>query len=170
VTSIVERICTTVNVHTQRIYSTELAPIVTTNGSVVARMTSPAQKVISSNLVSAQTWVTNTHLAGWNWGAGDGVKRWGTNRVAVTSDGYMNFKFLPNTCAVSAGDSAGMVFLNVNGTPKLAGVIYAVDITQALFDGRGVGGASCSGPPVTSGFVCSRIADRLAWIESVLVK
>jgi hypothetical protein len=169
VTSIVERTCTTINVQTQRVYSTELTAMVTTNGSVVTRMTSPAQKVISSNLVSAATWVTNTHMAGWNWGAGAGVKRWGTNQVDSAQNGYIWFQFLPGTCTVSSGDSSGMVFVNDNGTAKLVGVIYAVGwTTWAMFDGRGVNGMSCSGPPVTSGFVSSRIADRIEWIEAVV--
>jgi hypothetical protein len=120
-------------------------------------------------LESGLGWVTNTHLAGWNWGAGDGVKRWGTNRVDSAQNGYIWFQFLPGTCTVSSGDSSGMVFVNDNGTPKLVGVIYAVGFTTwAMFDGRGVNGMSCSGPPVTSGFVCSRIADRIGWIESVV--
>jgi hypothetical protein len=94
----------------------------------------------------------------------------------------------PNECHLSVGDSGGAVFLNDNGTWKLAGINYAVDdlfaaasantqFEAAIFDARGYyeyDGHNYSlitgNAPVPTGFYASRIASELAWIGSVIAE
>jgi hypothetical protein len=138
-------------------------------------------------------------LRGWAWGSPDGRQRWGENDVAsvipfsdhdllyATFDQHVVPGDHPNECHLSAGDSSGGMFINDNGTWKLAGINYAVDdlyyapasnaqFTAAIFDARGYyatdDGANfyqVSGPdPVPTGFYCSRIASEIPWIYSVI--
>lgn len=79
--------------------------------------------------------VSGSVTNGWQWGPGDGVQRWGTNRVAaiVTGGGaqylYATFDHGggPDECTVSVGDSGGGEFVWVDGVWQLAGIHYTVD-------------------------------------------
>ncbi|MFL6584780.1 MAG: hypothetical protein ACJ8KU_09725 [Chthoniobacterales bacterium] len=140
--------------------------------------------------------VVNNQLRGWCWGAGDNVRRWGENVVAqIISYGRGNDLLaatfdqagVPNESHLSGGDSGGAVFLNDNGTWKLAGINYAVDgplytdanrsggFTAALFDARGF--YNCDGPqcgeitgdvPVPTAFYATRISTKLPVIYSII--
>ena len=96
---------------------------------------------------------------GWNWGASDGMERWGRNlvtsvipdddagiwqliRVAFDSPGLLYEAHL------SVGDSGGGLFILENGIWRLAGINYGVDdlrttpdpstaFVAAVFDARG---------------------------------
>ncbi len=97
-------------------------------------------------------------LHGWNWGASDGVQRWGENVVSdIVSLGVDNDTLYatfdadasPNESHLSVGDSGGALFLDDGGVWKLAGIHYDVDgpfyidaagngeFIAALFDTRG---------------------------------
>jgi len=112
----------------------------------------------------------NDTLRGWNWGAGDGIQRWGENDVAdivpygghdllyATFDEDTPTNQHPNESHLSSGDSGGAVFLNDNGVWKLAGINYAVDdlysapspsteFTAAIFDARGFYTSDGNDPP-----------------------
>lgn len=138
---------------------------------------------------------------GWSWGGSDGRERWGENDVAAIinfSSGpddaiYATFDqrttpgTLPNESHLSSGDSSGAVFINDNGTWKVAGINYAVDdlysapeasagFSAAIFDARDyynrtgqttwelVTGAA----PVPTGFYATRVSSKLPWIHSVI--
>lgn len=137
-------------------------------------------------------------LRGWNWGSETYVQRWGENDVAqivpynghdliyATFDQHVLPNDHPNESHLSKGDSGGAVFLNDNGTWKLAGINFSVDelytgpsaatkFLAAIFDERGyytydgsnftqIGGLD----PVPTGFYASRISSELAWIGSVI--
>ncbi len=96
-------------------------------------------------------------LAGWNWGPGDGVQRWGTNVVSdilvLAPDNELircNFDAdgAAEEATLSSGDSGGAAFIEEGGVWKLAGIHYAVDgpffldssgngsFNGALFDSR----------------------------------
>jgi hypothetical protein len=133
-------------------------------------------------------------LRGWNWGAGDGVRRWGENDVVdlVPNIGHdlvyatFNQGVVPNESHLSVGDSGGAIFLNDGGVWKIAGINFAVDdlytapdastiFDAAVFDARGYytyDGANftqITGPnPIPTGFYCSRISSEIAWIYSVI--
>lgn len=101
------------------------------------------------------------NLAGWLWGPGDGVVRWGVNTVSAIVDGGSQGSFVtatfdqgasglgPYECQLSVGDSGGGLFIQESGVWKLAGIHYAVDgpfydaptggsgFDAALFDMRG---------------------------------
>ena len=129
---------------------------------------------------------TGGTLRGWEWGAADGVQRWGQNVVtrASGSDLYAAFDQggTKNEATLSTGDSSGGVFINDNGKWKLAGVSYGVDppvstalggatFNAALFDLRGFyeSGILVSGSkPVPSGFLAVRISSQLAWIRTIV--
>src|SRR5437762_2953945 len=74
---------------------------------------------------------------GWQWGAGDGVERWGTNTVAATPDdgntagGFLQATFDQNgggnECHLSNGDSSGAVFIRDGSVWKLAGINYGLN-------------------------------------------
>ena len=78
-------------------------------------------------------------LAGWQWGAGDHVMRWGTNDVsAIASSGPGTNDLLAakfdagtgnaNEAHLSLGDSGGGVFIkDTDNVWKLAGINYSVD-------------------------------------------
>ena len=104
--------------------------------------------------------ILDNTLRGWNWGSGDGVRRWGENDVAkivpysghdllyATFDEHVSPNDHPNESHLSTGDSGGAIFLNDNGVWKLAGINFAVDdlytapsadtrFNAAIFDARG---------------------------------
>jgi hypothetical protein len=109
----------------------------------------------------AEVLVTNgmiPELRGWEWGPGDGVVRWGTNRVEAITDGGEGVGPLlraafdadggADECHLSPGDSGGGAFVLENGRWELAGIHYSVDgpyrrtldgtnLNAALFDHRG---------------------------------
>jgi hypothetical protein len=76
-------------------------------------------------------------LKGWLWGVQDGVQAWGENDVAGITNGgagagqLLRFSFDrdkgPNEAHLSVGDSGGGLFINDNGTWKLAGINYGTD-------------------------------------------
>ncbi|MGI8433068.1 MAG: hypothetical protein ACR2MW_12355 [Chthoniobacterales bacterium] len=103
--------------------------------------------------------LVNGALAGWNWGAGDGVQRWGTNLVSALASlgpdddfiyGLFDHNGLTEEATLSSGDSGGAAFIEDGGVWKLAGIHYAVDgpfytdangnggFNAALFDARGL--------------------------------
>jgi len=71
-------------------------------------------------------------LKGWNWGAVDGVRRWGTNTIFnfANNNTLMRFNFDnngdPNEAVLSDKDSGGGEFMKVGQQWTLAGVNYAV--------------------------------------------
>ncbi len=140
--------------------------------------------------------VLDDRLRGWMWGAGDHVQRWGRNVVTATlvSDGapFLQADFdspgLPDEAHLSAGDSAGGVFVMEDGLWKLAAINYGVDdlftaadgsggFAAAIFDARGYFAQDDDGNfyqipdqgvNVPTAFYSTRIAARLAWIQSVI--
>ena len=135
-------------------------------------------------------------LRGWQWGPGDGVERWGSNVVAdlpVDSGSgapYVHATFdelgVADEAHLSVGASGGGLFVLEDGLWKLAGINYGVDdlytgadgsghFVAAVFDARGFYGQNADGSyalitgnaPVPTGFVSTRVAARLAWIQSV---
>lgn len=101
------------------------------------------------------------NLAGWRWGPGDGVVRWGVNTVSAIVDAGSQGSLVtatfdqgasglgPYECHLSVGDSGGGLFIQESGVWKLAGIHYAVEgpfydtptggsaFDAALFDRRG---------------------------------
>lgn len=137
----------------------------------------------------------NNRLKGWEWGPGDGVQRWGQNRVSGVFQGgaeigeVLRASFNAggrNEAQLSAGDSGGAVFIKDGKIWKLAGINYAVEgpynltnsgtgFDAAIFDLRGLyvtdGGAGWylfSGKPITGNFYSTRISSHVTWINSVL--
>ena len=140
----------------------------------------------------------NNKLKGWNWGLGDGVQRWGVNRVRWIVDGgatlgeFLYATFVAgggrNHADLSAGDSGGAVFIKDGKLYKLAGINYAVDgpynttnsgtgFYAAVFDRRGLYEETTPGtwtlvPPrggkLPSGFYATRVSSRIEWINGVL--
>ena len=141
--------------------------------------------------------LVNGMLAGWNWGAGDGVERWGENVVSeiytLSPDNdfiYSTFDApgLTEEAHLSSGDSGGAAFIQDGNVWKLAGIHYAVDgpfytdsagdgaFNGALFDTRGLYYSEDGNPPymlitgttpMPSGFYPTRISSKLGWIYSV---
>jgi hypothetical protein len=132
-------------------------------------------------------------LKGWQWGAFDGLMRWGENQVdAVIAVGGSVGDLLraafdagvgPNEAHLSSGDSGGAVFINDGTVWKLAGINYAVDgpyktsptgtpFYGAIFDVCGLYLDTYLLPeedaPVPSHFYATRISTRLDWIQSVI--
>lgn len=131
-------------------------------------------------------------LKGWDWGAGDAVRRWGENTFSgVVPFGanndllFANFDQagLPNECHLSVGDSGGAAFVNDGSAWKLAGIHYSVDgyfytnamgdgeFIAALFDARGYHNQDGDNYPLIEGaaavptaFYSTRISTRLPWI------
>lgn len=137
----------------------------------------------------------NNRLKGWQWGPGDGVQRWGQNRVSGIFQGgaelgeVLRASFnagARNEVTLSAGDSGGAVFIKDGKIWKLAGINYAVEgpynttnsgagFNAAIFDSRGLyvtdGGGGWqlfSGRPTTGNFYVTRISSHVTWINSVL--
>ena len=84
--------------------------------------------------------------AGWEWGASDGLMRWGTNQVTAVEnlDGNavlaaeFNLGVAPTEAHLSVGDSGGGVFLrDLDGIWRLAGVNYSVSGRYSI-DATGV--------------------------------
>ena len=138
----------------------------------------------------------NSELRGWLWGAENHIQRWGENTVAEVfpyQPAWNVFLYATfdqsggtNEAHLSSGDSGGAVFLNDNGTWKLAAINYAVDgplftdssgggqFQGALFDARGfyscnvtcqlIDGAS----RVPTGFYSTAISAQIPAIYSIL--
>ena len=133
---------------------------------------------------------------GWYWGPGDGVERWGSNVVvdlpvdSASGAPYVHATFdnpgVANEGHLSSGDSGGGVFVMEDGLWKLAGINYGVDdlytdadgsggFAAAVFDARGFYTQNDDGTyslitgddPAPTGFYSTRVAARLAWIQSV---
>lgn len=133
---------------------------------------------------------------GWRWGNDTRLRRWGENLVAQIINGgpanqYIYATFEESAAASEAhlagGDSGGAVFIQENGSWKLAGINYAVDgpfypgpsttgkFDAALYDAHGYyvkdgeQFVQITGErPVPSGFYSTRISSKLGWIHSVL--
>jgi len=132
---------------------------------------------------------------GWLWGSGDGVQRWGKNKVSVmaidpTLGEFLQCDFdnpgMADECHLSAGDSGGGVFVLENGLWRLAGINCGVDgpfrvseavpaeFQAALYDCGGLqikdGNTWLSIPNgaqnVASSFYSSRVAASLAWLTA----
>jgi hypothetical protein len=95
--------------------------------------------------------LVNGTQKGWNWGTADFQRSWGTNAVSEIVDFGPSLGDLlvftndtengqANEGAVSGWDSGGPVFVNENGTWKLAGINYGVE-TYSL---DGVNGLSAT--------------------------
>jgi hypothetical protein len=137
----------------------------------------------------------NNRLKGWEWGPGDGVQRWGQNKVSGIFQGgaeigeVLRASFnagARNEVTLSAGDSGGGVFIKDGKIWKLAAINYAVEgpynttnsgagFNAAIFDLRGLyvsdGGAGWhlfSGRPITGNFYATRISSHVNWITNVL--
>jgi hypothetical protein len=137
----------------------------------------------------------NNRLKGWEWGPGDGVQRWGQNKISGIFQGgseigqVLRASFNAggrNEAHLSAGDSGGAVFIKDGKTWKLAGINYAVEgpynttnsgagFNAAIFDLRGLyvtdGGSGWhlfSGKPITGNFYATRISSHVSWINDVL--
>jgi hypothetical protein len=137
----------------------------------------------------------NNRLKGWQWGPGDGVQRWGQNKVSGIFQGGADIGEVlrasfnaggRNEATLSSGDSGGAVFIKDGKIWKLAGINYAVEgpynltnsgvgFEAAIFDLRGLyvtdGGGGWqlfSGKPITGNFYATRISSHVSWINSVL--
>lgn len=129
----------------------------------------------------------NGELKGWQWGAADGVMRWGENSVTAHGGGLIRFAFDsgggPNEAHLSSGDSGGAVFLQDDGEWKLAGINYGVEgpfsltlggaqFNAAIFDKGGLYRAgSFSTDTATdkpSSFYATSLAANYSWISSVI--
>lgn len=137
----------------------------------------------------------NNRLKGWEWGPGDGVQRWGQNKVSGIFQGGAEIGEVLRACfnaggrnegTLSAGDSGGAVFIKDGKIWKLAGINYAVEgpyntansgdgFNAAIFDLRGLyvtdGGNGWQlfvGKPITGNFYATRISSHVTWINSVL--
>jgi hypothetical protein len=139
------------------------APLYNAASSDGTELTRDAGLVVGRGTQRGSEIIANNDLKGWNWGAGDTVERWGQNKVSGfrTSsqlNDQLTFAFdRPGTGTgdgvaeevhVSAGDSGGGIFLNVNGQWKIAGIISSLqqyritaggpNVTAALFDTGGL--------------------------------
>ena len=148
----------------------------------------------TTNVLGQVTVKTN----GWQWGASDGVVRWGENLVTAIQNGdelvgsgtigeVLQATFDegggPNECHLSVGDSAGGLFIRDGAVWQLAGINYAVEgpynttnsgqgFNAAIFDGLGLFEQTLEGIWVPasgpSSFYATRISAHLSWINSVL--
>lgn len=130
-------------------------------------------------------------LAGWQWGANDGVLRWGTNTVDSLEDGSVVGLYGPvalfdfdgdagdDECSVSVGDSGGPAWVSRAGEWQLAAITFATEsefrTTEAgptlrgtLFDFRGLyrrAGGDQWGlePPDSDGPVPATVISTRVW-------
>lgn len=141
-------------------------------------------------------------LRGWAWGNFDGRLRWGENHVFAITDSRGEFLFTSNhfeclaatfdqnggtnEAHLSNGDSGGAVFIQENGTWKLAGISFAVSgryntntsgkgFDATLFDERGFYEGSENNweyqygqAPRPGAFYAVRLSKYLPWIERVI--
>ena len=134
---------------------------------------------------------------GWQWGATDGIERWGENDVATNINGgatlgdFLRVTFdrgaASNECDLSVGDSSGGLFIQNGGAWQLAGIHYAVDgpfsnavngttFDAALLDRGGLyqsSGATFTFIPNTaqdnpSGFYSTRVSSHISWINGII--
>lgn len=135
----------------------------------------------------------DSDIRGWQWGAADGVKRWGENNVAgFTTSGSLLVATFSSTggteeeATLSVGDSGGAVFIQDGGTWKLAGINYAVSgayysntgesgsgVRAAIYDQSSLYNSANNvtffGPLAGPGlFYSSRISFETAWIDSII--
>jgi hypothetical protein len=134
-------------------------------------------------------------LKGWQWGAGDGVQRWGRNVVVSARENglYLYCDFdkpgVTDECHLSVGDSGGGMFVFEKGLWKLAGINRGVDgpfrydssgseFLAALYDAGGLEYKQSDNLTVWSaipeqavdvptGFYCSQISESLAAIFAI---
>jgi hypothetical protein len=140
---------------------------------------------------------TQQVLKGWLWGGGDGIQRWGVNRVTGAIDlgpglgGVLKAAFDADgeaeEACLAGGDSAGAVFIQRGAAWQLAGINLAVDgpynytnsgpgFFAALFDEGGLfTGDEGDWQKVVDtvanrpmGFYATRISERLAWIQDII--
>ncbi len=132
-------------------------------------------------------------LTGWNWGASDGVQRWGTNVVSGLGNGgtllAAEFNHIGGTEShLSTGDSGGAVFIQdpADNVWKLAGINFAVsgpyyssvlggdEFNASLFDQAGQFIESGTTPGVfvpaagAGEFFATRISTRVDFIAGVI--
>jgi hypothetical protein len=130
----------------------EIAPSTSTNFSVYAPIYTGSSETGSTVVDLGRGFVRGPAIAGgWSWLGGQGPLSWGTNTVAsidtntqLGTSGSLGGDFLqydfdnnssnPNECIITMFDSGGGVFINDNGTYKLAGVNSLVD---SVFDSSG---------------------------------
>jgi hypothetical protein len=136
--------------------------------------------VVTSDLV------TNTVLKGWQNGPGDGVMRWGQNKV-FDAGYYLKVAYTgtngPNEGFLSGGDSSGAVFIQNNSVWQLAAINYAVDgpfstsldgstFYGAIFDMNNLYFSSCympkDGVTRNAHYYATRISSRVSWIQSII--
>lgn len=151
--------------------------VAATNWVVVTNVVSTNWLVVTSGVV------TNQVTKGWKAGAGDGLMRWGENRVAVAGK-YLAAAFDANggdnEASLSSGDSSGAVFIAEGGLWKLAGINYGIEgpfqvcATDASFYGGILDKSGLYQQPLADGnlrpacFYATRISARLDWITTVL--
>ncbi len=141
----------------------------------------------------------NNDLKGWLWGTDDHVQSWGTNTITQVSEGepdtgdLLAYEFnvgqSNNEAHLTGGDSGGGLFINDNGTWKLAGINFAVSgpyslsadgsasFNAALFDTGGLYVENEDdewelvqdiAPNVPGVSFSTRISSNLDWINSVI--
>jgi hypothetical protein len=138
-----------------------------------------------------------TEQKGWQWGAGDGARSWGTNTLdgvtVIPGAGLqLAFSFADDQGdtegTLSVGDSGGPVFIQQAGIWSLAGINYAVQgpfnttgsgagffaalyDTGGLYESDGAGGWTYNTPQATavpSSAVSTSTTARLDWIEGTV--
>ena len=129
----------------------------------------------------------NGQTKGWQWGAADGVVRWGENKVAGQLGALLKFTFDrdagPNEVHLSSGDSGGGIFVNDGGGWRLAAINYAVEgpwkltststvFHAALVDRGGVFRGNTTYPESDaddpSAFYATPIAPNAGWLTTEL--
>ncbi len=137
--------------------------------------------------VVSATVTTNLVLKGWKAGASDGEMRWGQSQVVSVGSfiiGAFDKNGGTNQAYLSSGDSSGAVFIKDSGMWKLAGINYAVEgpfgiaptdsFYGAIYDESGiyVNGVlqPNDGHISPACFYSTRISNRLAWIQSIIIQ
>lgn len=137
------------------------------------------------------------HIIGWEWGPLDGRLRWGENKVLNFVDGGARLGSLlaaafdastgVNEATLGGEDSGSPVFIQSNGTWRLAAISYGasghysttlngIGFSAAIFDQRGlyVGEPGTwtqveDGPVARpGGFFSTRIFPHLDWVTSII--